>query len=82
MAMSTDACWGGYFGVEPGILLSNRTFLCRTMHFAVELDFFVSNKVIITEYQYRLLLIQDIQTLLLFMSYDSGRIFFLPNIFC
>ena len=43
MAMSTGACWGGHFCVEPGIfvsnrlfcvepciLLSNRAFLCRT----------------------------------------------------
>ena len=43
MGMSTGACWGGHFCIEPGIyvsnwafcvepfiLLSNRAFLCRT----------------------------------------------------
>ena len=30
MAMSTDACWGGHFCVEPGIFVSNQAFLCRT----------------------------------------------------
>ena len=44
MAMSTDACWGGHFSVEPGIFLSNRAFFCRTMHFAVEPGFFLSNE--------------------------------------
>ena len=42
MAMSTDACWGGHFCVEPGFLC--RAILCQTMHFAVESGFFVSNE--------------------------------------
>ena len=29
---------------EEGIFVSNRAFLCRTMHFAVEQGIFVSNK--------------------------------------
>ena len=41
--MSTDACWGGHF-VELGIFVSNRAFLCRTMHFGVAPDFFESNE--------------------------------------
>ena len=44
MAMSTGACWGGHFCVEPGIFVSNRAFLCRIMHYAVEPGFFVSNE--------------------------------------
>ena len=32
------------FVSEPGIFVSNRAFLCRTMHFAVEPGFFVSNE--------------------------------------
>ena len=26
MVMSTDACWGGHFCVEPDIFVSNRAF--------------------------------------------------------
>ena len=44
MAMSTDACWGGHYSVEPGIFRSNRAFFGRTMHFAVEPGFFRSNE--------------------------------------
>ena len=44
MAMSTGACWGGHFCVKPGIFVSKRAFLCRTMHSAVELGLFVSNE--------------------------------------
>ena len=44
MAMSTDACWRGHFCIEPGIFVSIRAFLCRTMHFTVEPGFFVSNE--------------------------------------
>ena len=33
MAMATDAAWVGHFCVDPGILVSNHVFLCRTGHF-------------------------------------------------
>ena len=46
MAMSTGACWGGHFCVEPGIFVSNRAFLCRTMHFGVEPGFLCRTSVI------------------------------------
>ena len=36
MAMSTDACWGGHFCVEPGIFVSNHAFSCRTGLFCVK----------------------------------------------
>ena len=42
MAISTDAYWGG--GGGGGIFVSNRAFLCRTMHFAIEPGFFMSNE--------------------------------------
>ena len=47
MAMSTDACWGGHFCVEQGIFVSNRAFLCQTMHFAVESGLLCRTRVII-----------------------------------
>ena len=47
MAMLTGACWGGHFYVEPGIFVSSRPFLCRTMHFAVEPGFLCRTSVII-----------------------------------
>ena len=49
MAMSTDACWVGHFCVERGIFVSNQAFLCRTMHFAVELGFLCRMIVINTD---------------------------------
>ena len=48
MAMSTGACWGGHFCVKPGFFVSNRAFLCRTMHSAVELGFLCRTSVIIS----------------------------------
>ena len=44
IAMSTGACWGGHCCVDPGIFVSNRAFLCRTMQFAVEPGFLVSDE--------------------------------------
>ena len=45
--LSTGACWGGHFCVEPGIFVSNRAFLWRTMHFAVQPGFLCRMSVII-----------------------------------
>ena len=50
--MSTDACWGGHFCVEPGIFVSNRAFLCRHYRHSYDLnlpwsriDVVVSNRI-------------------------------------